>query len=166
MRHDLIRFDAPSSVEGWSAIDDRVMGGISASCFRHDAAGHAVFEGTVSLDRGGGFASVRSRPMSLSARGATTYVLEVCGDGKRYKLGLRTDDDFDGVNYQAPFVSPTGVWREIRLPIADFRPTFRGRIIPDASPLDPAIVRHIGFVIADRQVGSFSLAVRSMRAEW
>lgn len=165
MRHDLIHFVASSSVENWSAIDDRVMGGISASCFRYDAAGHAVFEGTVSLDRGGGFASVRSRPMDFSARGATTYVLEVCGDGKHYKLSLRTDDDFDGVNYQASFVTPAGAWTEIWLPIADFRPTFRGRIVPGASPLDPAIVRHIGFVIADKQAGSFSLAVRSIRAE-
>ncbi len=165
MRHDQIRFDAPSSVEGWSAIDDRVMGGISASGFRYDAAGHAAFEGTVSLDSGGGFASVRSSPMDFSVRGATVYVLEVRGDGKHYKLGLRTDHDFDGVNYQASFVPLAGVWAEIRLPIADFRPTFRGRIVPGASPLDPASVRHIGFVIADKQAGSFSLAVRSIRAE-
>lgn len=41
----------------WAAIDDRVMGGISRGRLRHDAAGHAVFEGNVSLERNGGFAS-------------------------------------------------------------------------------------------------------------
>jgi hypothetical protein len=165
MRRNLIRFDSPSCVDRWLAIDDRVMGGISASRFRYDDRGHAVFEGTVSTDNGGGFASVRSRPTDLAAPGATSYALEVCGDGKRYKLSLRTDDGFDGVNYQAPFDPPAGVWTLVRLPIADFRASFRGRPVPGARPLDPALVRQIGFVIADRQAGSFSLAVKSIQVE-
>jgi hypothetical protein len=83
------------------AIDDAVMGGVSASRLRYDPAGHAVFEGVVSLDSNGGFASVRSRRGELGTPGAVSYVLEVRGDGKRYKLNLRTDDAFDGVSYQA-----------------------------------------------------------------
>jgi hypothetical protein len=101
MARHLFDFQAAESTAGWSAIDDAVMGGISASRLRHDPAGHAVFEGVVSLDNNGGFASVRSRPGELGAPGALSYVLDVRGDGKRYKLNLRTDDGFDGVNYQA-----------------------------------------------------------------
>lgn len=56
----LFDFTDPSAANAWHAIDDRVMGGISRSTLRHDPAGHAVFEGTVSLERNGGFASVRS----------------------------------------------------------------------------------------------------------
>ena len=80
----LFRFEDPSSVADWSPIDDRVMGGVSRSRLRHDAARHAVFEGLVSLDHNGGFASVRSRPLALGAPGAAWYVLEVRGDGKGY----------------------------------------------------------------------------------
>lgn len=58
----LFDFTDPSAANAWHAIDDRVMGGISRSTMRHDPAGHAVFEGTVSLERNGGFASVRSSP--------------------------------------------------------------------------------------------------------
>lgn len=161
----LIRFDTSFSADDWSAIDDRVMGGISASRLRSDGSGHAVFAGEVSLASGGGFASVRSRPMNFAAPGATAYVLDVLGDGRRYKLNVRTDDGFDGLSYQASFDPPAGTWTAIRLPIAGFRATFRGRIVPGAPPLDPAIVRQIGFVIADRQAGAFSLAVRSIQAE-
>jgi hypothetical protein len=101
MARHLFDFQTAESTADWSAVDDAVMGGISSSRLRHDPDGHAVFEGVVSLDNNGGFASVRSRPGELRAPGAASYVLEVRGDGKRYKLNLRTDDAFDGVSYQA-----------------------------------------------------------------
>jgi hypothetical protein len=165
MARHLFDFQAAESTADWSAIDDAVMGGISASRLRHDPAGHAVFEGAVSLDNNGGFASVRSRPGELGPPGVVSYVLEVRGDGKRYKLNLRTDDAFDGVNYQAAFQTPCDQWTTVRLPISGFRATFRGRVVATAPPLDPARVRQVGLMIADRQVGTFALEVRSISAE-
>jgi hypothetical protein len=163
MSSELLRFESPASVADWSAIDDRVMGGVSRSRLRYDLAGHAVFEGIVSLEHNGGFASVRSRPLNLGMPRILNYVLEVCGDGKRYQLNLRTDEAFDGVNYQAAFTPPAGIWSVVRLPLSAFVPTFRGRSVPGAPPLDSARVRQIGLMIADRQIGAFALAVRSIR---
>lgn len=161
----LFRFDCAASVDGWSAIDDRVMGGVSRSRLRHDAAGHAVFEGHVSLDRNGGFASIRSLTRSLGLAGAVDCVIEVCGDGRRFKLNLRTDAAFDGVNYQASFAPVAGRWSVIRLPLSAFRPTFRGRDVPGALPLDPDRIEQLGFMIADQQAGDFALAIRSIWLE-
>ena len=79
----LFRFDDPAAVEGWTAIDDRVMGGVSLSRLRHDPAGHAVFEGRVSLDRNGGFASVRSGAC-VGLQGATACLIEVRGVPRRF----------------------------------------------------------------------------------
>ena len=70
MSASLFDFTDPSVASAWQAIDDRVMGGISRSTLRHDAAGHAVFEGSVSLERNGGFASVRSSPGERGLAGA------------------------------------------------------------------------------------------------
>lgn len=165
MFREIVSFASAASVADWFAIDDGVMGGVSSSHMRHDPAGHAVFEGNVSLERNGGFASVRSRPQDLTAIGATAYVLDACGDGKRYKLNLRTDDGFDGVNYQAAFDAPAGQWVTVRLAVSAFLPTFRGRLVADSPPLDPALVRQIGFMIADRQAGAFALAIRRLHAE-
>lgn len=161
----LFDFSAPGSVASWSPIDDGVMGGVSRSGLRHDADGHALFAGHVSFENNGGFASVRCRPADLGRQGVVAYLLQVLGDGKRYKLNLRTDDGFDGVNYQARFHPPAGVWTSCRIASADFLPTWRGKPVPDAPPLDTARVRQIGLMIADRQEGPFRLAIRSIAAE-
>ncbi|GAP37933.1 CIA30 family protein [Piscinibacter sakaiensis] len=156
----LFDFADPAAVTAWSPIDDRVMGGISRSHLRHDPRGHAVFEGSVSLDRNGGFASVRSAAGARGKTGAVDCLLEVCGDAKRFKLNLLTEDAFDGLNYQAGFAPEPGDWKIIRIALAAFRPTFRGREVQGAPSLDPARVCRVGLMIADRQAGPFELAIR------
>ena len=161
----LFDFSNPQSVTLWNPINDGVMGGVSQSQLRYDPAGHAVFTGQVSFENNGGFASVRCQPSDLGRKDVTAYLLEVYGDGKRYKLNLRTNNSFDGINYQVQFDPPAGLWTTCRLVSADFLPSWRGRSVPDAPPLDTARVRQIGLMIADRQVGPFALAVRSIAAE-
>ncbi len=154
-----LRFNTPRSINGWTAIDDRIMGGVSASTFRHDPAGHAEFSGIVSPDNGGGFASVRHPTLSLGDAHTQAYRLEVLGDGKRYKLNLRTDQTFDGVNYQASFAPPAGQWTTLFLPLAAFEPRFRGRLV-QAPPLAPDRVSQVGLMIGDKQWGEFRLLLR------
>jgi len=161
----LFRFDSRRAVDAWHSIDDVVMGGESASRLRFDISGHAVFEGHVSLESNGGFASVRSVPMDLGVADATCYVIELRGDSKRYKLNLRTDDAVDGVLYQTSFTPPAGAWVQQKLPITDFLPTFRGRSVSGAAPFDPGRVRQMGLLISDRQSGAFSLSLRSISAQ-
>lgn len=165
MPRELFRFDTAASVADFSPVDDRVMGGRSVSRLRHDPAGHAVFEGEVSLADGGGFASVRSRPLPLGDAQAVACRIEVLGDGRRYKLSLRTDDLFDGVAYQAMFAPVPGEWTVLRLPLASFQPTWRGRPVERGSAVQPERLRQLGLVIGDRQAGAFSLAVRSIALE-
>jgi len=156
----LFDFSDPATVNHWAAIDDRVMGGISQSRLRHDPAGHAVFEGVVSLERNGGFASVRSSPGARGKPDAAACVIEVRGSGKQYKLSLLTDDVFDSLNYQARFAPDGQDWQTIRLPLAAFRASFRGREVPGAPALDPARIRQVGLMIAARQAGPFALEIR------
>ena len=156
-----ITFSIPEHCEGWHAIDDRVMGGVSRSQMRHEPAGFAVFEGAVSPDNGGGFASLRHARLPLGGPNATAYRLQVLGDGKRYKLNLRTDQTFDGVNYQAAFQPPAGQWTTIDIPVEAFVATCRGRPVT-APPLAPERVCQVGLMIADRQWGPFSLGIRGL----
>ena len=156
----LFEFANPVAVAAWRAIDDRVMGGVSRSTLRHDPAGHAVFEGTVSLERHGGFASVRSSPGERGLPGAAACLLEVRGDKKQFKLSLLTDDGFDSLNYQASFAPKGTDWQTLHLPLAAFRASFRGHEIADAPPLDPARIRQVGLMIAARQAGPFALDIR------
>ena len=156
----LFDFTDPRAVDAWRAIDDRVMGGVSRSRLRHDPAGHAVFEGEVSLEQNGGFASVRSSPDARGQPGATTCLIEVRGCSKQFKLSLLTDDGFDSVNYQAGFAADTHDWQTLRLPLAAFRASFRGRNVPGAPALEPARIRQVGLMISARQAGPFALDIR------
>ncbi|MDL2339045.1 MAG: CIA30 family protein [Pseudomonadota bacterium] len=85
---DLYRFDTAHAVEGWRAIDARVMG---------------VVDG----------------------------VIEARGDGTRYNLYLFAVDAFDALSHRAEFSPAAHAWDVIRLPIAAFRATVRGRQVPD-----------------------------------
>ncbi len=156
----LFDFTDPNVVNAWQAIDDRVMGGLSRSRLHHDPAGHAVFEGDVSLERGGGFASVRSGPGERGQPGAETCWLEVRGGNKQFKLSLLTDDAIDSLNYQASFAPAGTVWQTLHVPLSEFRASFRGRELPGAPPLDPARIRQVGLMIAARQAGPFALDIR------
>ena len=157
---ELFNFSDPRSVDAWRAIDDRVMGGVSRSSLRSDRAGHAVFEGEVSLAQNGGFASVRSNPGERGHTGATKCLIEARGDPKDYKLSLLIDDGLDGFNYQASFTTMGHHWQAISLLLANFRASFRGRDVPGAPALDPARIRQVGLMIAGRQAGLFALDIR------
>jgi hypothetical protein len=163
MPRTLFDFATAGAVHGWIAIDDRVMGGVSRSRLRHDPEGHAVFEGAVSLQRNGGFASVRSGPGERGQADAQACFIETRGENRRFKLSLFTDDGFDSLNYQTGF-APTGAdWQTLSVPIGAFRASFRGREVPGAPALDPARIRQVGLLIADRQAGPFSLDIRVIR---
>lgn len=158
----LFRFDIDATVQGWNPVDDRVMGGASRSVLLHDPAGHAVFQGVVSLARNGGFASVRSPTVSMGLAGARDCLIEARGDGRAYKLNLVTDDGLDALVYQTTWTPSAGKWSTIRLPLAGFQATFRGRKVPGSPPLDVTSLKQIGLVIGDRQAGSFRLDLRSI----
>ena len=147
----------------WAPVDDVVMGGRSASTARVTADGTLMFSGVVSFENNGGFASIRSAdgPFDLG-RGAGVCV-RVRGDGKRYKLSLAPRDGFDALRHQATFDTSADGWQDIPLAFTAFEPRFRGRLVPGATPLDPARVAHLGFVIADRQGGPFRLEIERLR---
>jgi NADH dehydrogenase [ubiquinone] 1 alpha subcomplex assembly factor 1 len=155
----LYDFSDPKAAAGWTAIHDVVMGGRSAGDIESTADGSMLFEGVVSLENNGGFASIRSRPRQWDLGAYDGMVIRVLGDGKRYKLNLKTDSSFDGVMYRVSFETNEGEWQTLRFPFSDFWASFRGRVVPDAPPLDPAHIASIGLLISDKQEGPFRLEI-------
>jgi hypothetical protein len=159
--HMIFDFTEPAGIQSWRSIDDRIMGGCSIS--RPELVdGGLLFRGVLSLDNGGGFASIRSPENNYRLGGCEGLLLQVRGDGKRYKLGLRTDGFFDGISYQAGFVAGDE-WEEVYLPFIDFTPTHHGQRLTTAAPLDPNKIQSFGLFIADRQSGPFHLEVGWIR---
>ena len=151
-------FQTATNTAAWQVVNDDVMGGVSASGF-HLTNGVALFQGKVSLDNNGGFASVRSLPARHDLVGCDTFVVRVRGDGRRYKFTARTDRSFDSAIYQCVFTTKKGEWEEHRLPFKQFVATFRGRVLSSEPPLDAAKVTSVGFLISDKQEGPFQLEV-------
>jgi monofunctional biosynthetic peptidoglycan transglycosylase len=143
----------------WQAINDGVMGGVSSGRMVQSADG-LRFEGELSLENNGGFASVR-RPIDNDLATATGVRLVVRGDGRTYQFRLRQDDRFDGIAWRAEFTTNSD-WQTVVLPFNEFIPVFRGRRVPDAGPVEPAAIRQVGFMLADKTPGSFSLEIRSI----
>jgi NADH dehydrogenase [ubiquinone] 1 alpha subcomplex assembly factor 1 len=160
----LFDFDDPLIVGAWESVGDPVMGGISTGSLLPLPGGLARFAGVVSLDRGGGFASVRSAPGRFDLSGHEGILLEIRGDGRVYKLSVRIDPWFDAVAYQIRFATRAGGWEEVRLPLAGFRATWRGRPVPGAPPLEPSRVSSFGLLLGDGQAGPFQLEIASIRA--
>ena len=161
---DQIVFDFQTTTNSaWQIVNDDVMGGVSRSGFRL-TNGLAVFEGEVSLENNGGFASVRSLPARHDLAGCDAFVIRVRGDGRSYKFTARTERSFDSAIYQTVFTTKKGEWEEHCLPLKQFVPTFRGRVLSGEPPLDPAKVTSVGFLISDKQEGPFQLEMAWIKA--
>jgi NADH dehydrogenase [ubiquinone] 1 alpha subcomplex assembly factor 1 len=156
-------FQTATNTAAWQIVNDDVMGGVSRSGLRL-TNGVAVFGGEVSLDNNGGFASVRSLPARHDLVGCDAFVIRVRGDGRRYKFTARTSPSFDSAIYQIVFTTQKGEWEEHRLLLKQFVPTFRGRVLSGEPPLDPAKVSSVGFLISDKQEGSFKLEIAWIKA--
>jgi NADH dehydrogenase [ubiquinone] 1 alpha subcomplex assembly factor 1 len=158
----VLDFGELDAVQRWSPVNDSVMGGRSSSSITPSGEGSCVFQGRLSLENNGGFASVRTRPAELGLEGASALRLSFRGDGKTYKIRLRTNDRFNSVNYEVSFRTVKGIWEERSFPIESFVPVWRGRRVSDVAEIDPKQIRSVGFMISDKQVGPFRLEVKAL----
>ena len=156
----LLDFANPALAAEFRVINDGVMGGVSSSRLQV-VDGALRFEGEVSLENNGGFASFRG-PVRLPA-GAAALRVTLRGDGQRYKLTLKLDDSNATAQYQARFTAPRE-WTTLRFEPADFTASFRGRAVT-APPLALGEVRTVGVLISDGQAGAFRVELRELRAD-
>ena len=151
-------FSNPNTLRDSWIVNDGVMGGVSQSSLRQDEDG-MFFEGVVSLENNGGFASMRSSVRF--PQGTQLIELIAKGDGKRYKLVLRTELA-PRVTYVADFIAlPT--WQTYRFNLSQFKSTFRGRDV-NAPTLSFSDVIDFGILISNTQAGSFAIQLKTLKS--
>jgi len=160
---DHVLFDFAADENAWRSINDGVMGGISSGRMRMLET-TAVFEGNLSLENNGGFASVRSGALDSDLDGFTGFRVRIRGDGKRYQFRAHTSGAFDGPSYLCTFDTRKDEWQEIALPFSKFEASFRGRALPDFPALKPDEIVTLGILIANEQEGDFHLELDWIRA--
>ena len=160
----LMDFRESNQIRGYAA-NDGVMDGLSWGTPKRQND-QLRFSGVLSLANNGGFSSVRTTDQTFDLSGVEALKLRVKGDGRSYQLRLATDARFRGspVSYGATFPTQTDRWIEVRVPLDELTPSYRGYPL-DGPTLDRSRVREIGLLIGDKREGPFTLWVDWIAAE-
>lgn len=152
----LFDFSASSDWSGWEIENDVVMGGNSTAKLLRNEQGNAVFQGMVSLENNGGFASVQYRFKTKDIAGYEKAVIRVKGDGKQYQFRIKAD-----LRERASYVytfNTTGDWQMIEIPLGQMEPVYRGNKlnIPD---FNADQIQEIRFLIGNGKPQNFRLEI-------
>jgi len=160
---ELTDFTTSTADFGWYVVNDNVMGGRSEGDFRI-GDGELHFAGSTNTN-GGGFSSIRTKPLDLDLSPYAGIRLRVKGDGRRYTWRLATDARWRGgeIGYWADFETRDGEWHTVDVPFSSFVPRFRGARL-DGPELDLAEIRGMGLMIYDGRDGRFDLRLASVHA--
>ena len=156
-------FDTDSPDLGWYVQNDNVMGGKSEGGF-NISSGQLIFSGNTNTD-GGGFSSIRSKPLNLDLSAYDGIRVKVEADGRRYTWGMQTNALWRGrrVGYWADFDTTAGETEVIDIPFADFFPQYRGFKL-DGPELNIRQISEFALYQYDKTDGPFELRLISVQA--
>ena len=122
------------------------------------------FRGNISLQNNGGFSSFRiaGKLWDLSAWKGVEILVK--GDGRAYGLRATTDERFlrSSVSFTADFKTEEDQWVKLRIPFSAMKASWRGRKLD--RNFDPAQIKGLGIILADKQAGKFALEIKSISA--
>ena len=155
-------FDKSADISSWKIVNDGVMGGLSNSTFSQNSEGHGIFEGMVSTENNGGFASVRLQTSSLDINDSKQVKIRLKGDGKNYQLRVKANAA-DYYSYITEF-STSGSWETIVINLKDLYPSFRGRKL-DQENFNASRIEELSFLIANKKSESFILKLEKIELD-
>ena len=147
-------FNKNSNIQNWIIVDDIVMGGESSGSFKLSADGFGVFQGSISLDNNGGFSSVRYRFQKKAINDNTKFVIKLRGDGKKYQFRIKSNSG-DYYSYITPFLT-SGEWQEIKIPLKDMYPSFRGKRLNQPN-FSNDYIEEVTFLVGNKKNENFKL---------
>lgn len=159
----LVDYATEHSEFDWFVVNDNVMGGRSEGGFKIEA-GELLFAGRTNT-RGGGFSSIRTKPVQLDLSDYEGVRLKLLGDGRRYTWRLTTNARWRGreVTYWAEFDTKDGRWTTVEIPFSTFMPRFRGMRL-NVPGVDPAQISGMGLMIYDNNDGPFEIRLSTVQA--
>jgi hypothetical protein len=158
----LFDFNDQTDITTWQVVNDGVMGGLSQASFYLNEKGHGVFEGTVSLENNGGFASVRHRLNAITNMDYQNMAIRLKGDGKRYQFRLKST--LDQRHYYVTYFETSGAWQTVILPLQTLYPAFRGQKL-DLPNYDGESLSEIAFLIGNKKAETFHLEMDWIRLQ-
>ena len=156
---NIFEFTKVADVSSWYIVNDDVMGGVSSSYFDINKDGNAVFNGEISLENNGGFASIRhvSKPIFIGDK--TTITVNLKGDGKEYQLRIKANNN-DYYSFVKTFKT-SGNWELINIKLKDMYSTYRGRKL-DMNNFNDNYFEQITFLIGNKRKEKFQLLIKEI----
>ena len=161
-----MEFQDTTAAENWITVNDNVMGGRSTGNFRIESD-KLVFSGRTNTN-GGGFSSIRSKPLAIKLKDSGSFRIRCKGDGRTYRFSVRTPARYANiqVSYYATFETIKDEWIEATIPLESFYPSVRGMDVRHIAPaLRPENIESIGIMIYDKKDGPFQLEVDWIRSD-
>jgi len=158
----LIDFNQPSELNHWRIINDGVMGGKSQGSMA-SIGGYGEFSGYISKENNGGFSSVL-RPIKPLKRGLKHLLIDMEGDGLTYQLRAIVYINGYRLAYKQDFTTMNQKREQLRLPLAKFNASFRGRAITGAPPLRSENIVEMGVLVTSKTERKFKLNIHSVSA--
>jgi len=146
----------------WYVLDDGVMGGLSEGNLQKRDTGNALYTGTVRTENNGGFSSIRHQFEAKKVSEYNQVTLKVKGDGKSYQFRIK-EKRSQRYSYIHSF-DTSGEWEVISLPLDEFYPGFRGRVI-DIPNYPGEVMEEIAILIGNKTKENFALEIESIYLE-
>jgi len=160
----LIDFTDKKAGHQMNVVNDGVMGGLSQGIIEMTQNDSLLFKGNISLQNNGGFSSFRiaGKLWDLSAWKGVEILVK--GDGRTYGLRATTDEKFlrSSVSFTADFKTVKDEWVKLQIPFSKMKASWRGRKLD--RNFDPAQIKGLGIILADKTAGKFALEIQSISA--
>ena len=142
------------SQKDWYVMDDREMGGVSYGYFDVNKQAHGHYHGNVSTANNGGFSSIRCQMVGTDVGDRKYIILKVKGDKKSYQIRLKKRKS----NYHSYIQTfeTNGKWQEIKIPLNELYPSFRGRKL-NMEDFNAPKIEEIALLIGNKKSEKFDL---------
>jgi NADH dehydrogenase [ubiquinone] 1 alpha subcomplex assembly factor 1 len=160
----LIDFTDKKAGHQMNVVNDGVMGGLSQGTIEMTQNDSLLFKGNISLKNNGGFSSFRIAGKQWDLSPWKGIEILVKGDGRAYGLRATTDERFlrSSVSFTADFKTEEDQWVKLQIPFSAMKASWRGRKLD--RNFDPAQIKGLGIILADKQAGKFALEIKSISA--
>lgn len=151
-------FGNQSLNEGWSVINDGVMGGLSDGSISYSDQS-LLFTGTLSFENNGGFSRIKHQE-KVDASAYTEVVLRVRGDGRKYGVMLEPSLAYYKPHYRANFNTVKDEWTEVVVPLNQFTQRIMERSSDQPiSKTELQNLQSLGLVVTGSPEGAFKLEI-------
>ena len=158
----LFGFSSNNSGEQWIVVNDNVMGGRSKGSFSFKKD-KLIFSGSTNTN-GGGFSSIRTKPVDLDLDKKDGLVLRFKGDGRTYMCGVNME--LSKASYRMDFDTDKDAkgWQVAKIPFSSMSASWRGMpLSKERYPLKKDKIRSVTLMIYDKNDGPFYLKIDSIK---